>query len=198
MTLVTSDKQPNGRRTAVESQCCYHRITANRRRLKEHFVGGSSSVDGVKAGPRLLLLLVMMMVVVGGGVVEHVHGSLFVGNVQQPPRPVHGHRRRTAAKPGTAAQHRGDGGRIVADSAAPRAAGRVQSVDLLVVQVGDEHVTGSVVDRHGAREEGATVSAARRRTPAPLGRSSVRGQTRHLSSSVQPLRISVAVASSFS
>lgn len=91
-------------------------------------------------------------------------GSLLVGHVQQTSDPVDGDRRRPAAEAGAARQHR---------AAAATLPVRVHPVDLLVVQVGDEHVTGSAIDRDGAREKRALVAAIRRRTPSPLDRPSV-------------------------
>jgi len=82
---------------------------------------------------RWLLLLLR----VGGGVGEHMDGSLLVGGVQKSPDPVYGDRCRTAAKTGATRQHR---------SAAATSPVRVDPINLLVVQIGDEHVTGNAVD----------------------------------------------------
>ena len=114
----------------------------------------------------------LLLVVGGGRVGEDVHCALLVGHVQQTSDPVDGDRCRATAKSGTARQHR------AAAAAAPSL--RVHPVDLLVVQVGDEHVTGSAVDGDGARKKRALVAACRRRTPAPLNCLSITSETRHL------------------
>jgi len=111
------------------------------------------------------------MLLVGAGVGKYVHSPLLIGHVQQTPQSVDGDRRRAAAKSGAARQHR---------TATAASSLRVHPVDLLVVQVGDEHVTGNAIDRDGAREERALIAASRRRTPAPLRCSLDCGQTRHL------------------
>ena len=112
---------------------------------------------------------------VDAGKREHVDRSLFVGNVQQTPDPVNRDRRRPTSESSSPRQHR-----AAAVVAAPAPAVRVHPVELLVVQVGDEHVAGSGVDRNGAREERTLVAAGRRRTPSPQRTSSVGRQTRHL------------------
>ena len=98
--------------------------------------------------------------------------ALLVGHVQQTSNPVDGDRRRPTAQSSAPRQNR---------TAAAALPVRVHPVDLLVVQVGDEHVTGSAIDGDGAREKRALVATVRRRTPSPLYGPSVIGQTRYLS-----------------
>ena len=140
-----------------------------RPQLTEYFVSGTLLVERAEASSWLLLLLLLP---VGVQIAKHVHSSLLVGYVQQTSNPVDGDRRRAASKSGTARQHR-------AVATAPSF--RVHPVDLLVVQVGDEHVTGSAIDGNGARKKRALVGAAGRWTPAPFYCSSVSSKTSHLS-----------------
>jgi len=129
--------------------------------LAEDVIGGSRPVEGERRA-----------VVIGGGEGEDTHRSLLVRHVQQAPRSVHCDRRRASSKTGAARQH--------GSAAAATPPLTVQPVDLLVVQVGDEHVTGSGVDRDGRREEGTVIAAVGRWTPAPQSRVTVTTQTRHL------------------
>jgi len=133
--------------------------------LAEYVVGGSRSDESEGR-----------VIVVGGRVREDANSPLLVGHVQKASVSVHSDRRRTSAQPGTARQHR-------AAATPPR---RVEPVDLLVVQVGDEHVTGSAVDRDGAREERTLIAAVGRWTPPPACRLTISGQTRHLTANQHP------------